>query len=106
MDYFCSTRSTDTAPLTPSGRGLDIWRLKFGEEKLVVTVRPDNWTTSSFRRGSGSLDCQRPSILGRRDMALAVTGAAAVAGLTSLTVNRKPASRPLGPVRCESTGSP
>src|SRR5260370_41356840 len=98
MGYFCSTRSTDTAPLTPSGRGLDIWRLKFGEEKLVVTVRPDNWTTSSFRRGSGSLDCQRPSILGRKDMALAVTGAIPVAALTSLTVTSNPASQLLGAV--------
>ena len=70
--YFCSTRSTDTDPLTPSGSGLENWILKFGEDQLLVTVLPDNWTTSSFRCGSGSLDLQRPSILGRKTVAPAV----------------------------------
>jgi hypothetical protein len=41
-NYFCSPPPDDTDPMTPSGSGVEISKLKFGEDQLLVTVLPDS----------------------------------------------------------------
>ena len=40
--YFWSPTPNDTDPLTPSGSGVEISKLKFGEDQVLVTVLPDS----------------------------------------------------------------